>query len=66
MPPNYVHKIVHISTLLYQSLSIISASGRKNIKDENSKGFLTPNTFAVYSVESYTGCPIESGTADFQ
>ena len=28
MLPNYVHKIVHISALFYQSLSIISASGR--------------------------------------
>ena len=34
MPPNYVHKIVHISALVIQSLSIISASGRKLIKDE--------------------------------
>ena len=28
MPPNYVQKIVHISTLFYQSLSIIGSSGR--------------------------------------
>ena len=39
MPPNYVHKIVHISTLFYQSLSIISASGRKLFKMKNSKSF---------------------------
>ena len=32
MPPNYVHKILHISALFYQSLSIISASGRKLLK----------------------------------
>ena len=39
MPPNYVHKIVHISTLFYQSLSIISASGRQLLKMKNSKSF---------------------------
>ena len=39
MPPNYVHKIVHISALFYQSLSIISASGRKLLKMKNSKCF---------------------------
>ena len=39
MPPNYVHKIVHISTLFYQCLSIISASGRKLLKMKNSKSF---------------------------
>ena len=37
MPPNYVHKIVHISTLFFQSLSIISASGRKLLKMKNGK-----------------------------
>ena len=36
MPPNYVHKIVHISALFHQSLSIISASGRKLLKMKNS------------------------------
>ena len=36
MPPNYVHNIVHISALFYQSLSIISASGRKLLKMKNS------------------------------
>ena len=44
MPPNYVHKIVHISTLFYQSLSITSLSGRKLLKKKNSKFFYTPNT----------------------
>ena len=39
MPPNYVHKIVHISALFSQSLSIISASGRKLLKMNNSKSF---------------------------
>ena len=40
MPPNnYVQKIVHISTLFYQSLSIISPSGRKLLKMKNSKSF---------------------------
>ena len=39
MPPNYVHKIVHISALFYQSLSIISASGRRLLKMKNSKSF---------------------------
>ena len=39
MPPNYVHKIVHISALFCQSLSIISASGRKLLKIKNSKSF---------------------------
>ena len=34
IPPNYVHKIVHISVLFYHSLSIISASGRKLLKDK--------------------------------
>ena len=37
MPQNYVHKIVHISTLFYQSLSIIIASGRELLKMKNSK-----------------------------
>ena len=37
MPPNYVHKIVHPSALFCQSLSIISASGRKLLKMKNSK-----------------------------
>ena len=36
MPPNYVHQIVHISALFNQSLSIISASGRKLLKMKNS------------------------------
>ena len=39
MPPNHVHKLVHISALFYQSLSIISASGRKLLKMKNSKSF---------------------------
>ena len=39
MPPNYVHKIVHISDLFCQSSSIISASGRKLLKMKNSKSF---------------------------
>ena len=46
MPPNYVHKIVHISALFYQSLSIISASGRKLLKMKNSKRFFfTPSIY---------------------
>ena len=44
MPPNYVHTIVHIATVFYQSLSIISASGRKLLKMKNSNNFLTPST----------------------
>ena len=40
MPPNYVHKIAHISALFCQSLNIISASGRKLLKMKNSKSFL--------------------------
>ena len=48
MPPNYVHKTVHISALFYQSLSIISASGRKLLKMKNSnKFFLTPSTTTI-------------------
>ena len=43
MPPNYVHKIVQISALFYQSLSIISASGRKLIKMKIAKVFF--NTY---------------------
>ena len=45
MPPNYVHKILHISILFYQSLSIISASGRKLLKMKNNKSFLTPSIY---------------------
>ena len=37
--PNYVQKIVHISALFYQSLSIISASGRQLLKMKHSKSF---------------------------
>ena len=40
MPQNYVHEIVHISALFYQSLSIISASGRKLLKMKNNFFFL--------------------------
>ena len=32
VPPNYIQKIVHISTLFYQSLSIICSSSRKLFK----------------------------------
>ena len=39
MPPNYVHKIVHISALFYQSLSIINASGRKLLQMKIAKVF---------------------------
>ena len=45
MPPNYVNKIVHISSLFYQSLNIISASGRKLLKMKNSKSFF--NTWYI-------------------
>ena len=45
-PQNYVHKIVHISALFYQSLSIINASGRKLLKMINSKSFSTPSIYS--------------------
>ena len=39
-------KIVHISTLFYQTLSIISSSGRKLLKMQNNKSlFKTPSTY---------------------
>ena len=38
-------KIVHISALFYQSLSIITASGRKLLKRKNSKSFF--NTYGT-------------------
>ena len=40
----YVHKIVHISALFYQSLSIISASGRELLKMKNSNNNKIFNT----------------------
>ena len=49
MPPNYFHKLVHISALFYESLSIIIASGRMFLKMKIAKVFLTPSTYNVES-----------------
>ena len=48
-PVNYVHKIVHISTLFYQNLGIINASGIKLLKMKNSKSFFLTPTCSIWN-----------------
>ena len=62
MPPNYVNFFLHISTLFYQSFSIISPSGRKVIKVEKmAKVFF--NTYLCDDEKgNYTSFPLKFKT----